>query len=340
MSPVSPPSSRLGLGSACALASAVILTACMDSEDRGPRGGEDGKIKAVTRMVSTTLKPAAKVSAVRAVERCDYGYPCLTPDGFVGRVYSGNFMVGGNGGAPGVPLRIVEGYDTSYHGPETGRGGKATFDLKTVTDLGGSYNCCSGSYPADEAAVVKRLEFTFDYLDVTFTIPSDVASPLQGKTYTIRTVYVDSGSAEDLPAGDKNLVMGDKLLKRQGETGFTWCAADACGETKRPASPIQAAWLADAAFLGAYEHYAQVALVLKNPMGFTRDEALNGKWRFTADFDLTRAAVFQIGDLALLDTEAKLVKAFEMYARDGGPGAIGVRVNLTKTRLDSASAAL
>jgi hypothetical protein len=325
------------------IAAILLLTACMESgQGPGDRSSKK-KIEALTRLTSANLKAAPKGSAAPNpsaaspdVERCDMGYPCMAPDGFQGRVYSGNFMVGGNGGAPGVPLRVIEGYDTSYHGEHTGRGGNAIFDLGKATELGGAYQCCDeGRYPTDDLAIVRRLEFAFDYLDATFTIPSATASPLAGKTFTIRTVYVDSGSASDLPAGDTLLVQGDKLLRRQGESGFTWCTDAECGKASRPAKPLQASWISDVAFLGGYEHYAQVALILKQPMTFTRDEALTGKWLFTADFDLSRAVVFRVGDLALLQTEADMVNAFDMYAKDGGPGAIGVGVNLTKTRLDS-----
>lgn len=322
----------------------LSLSGCMENGS-GPRdGNSNGKHMAVTRMTSASLRPAAnaapgasKSSADEpAVQRCDFGHPCLTPDDFEGRVHSGNFMVGGNGGAPGVPLRVVEGYDTSYHGPDTDRGGNMVFNLRTATELGGAYRCCEGgNYPPDDLAIVRRMEFTFDYLDVTFTIPAATASPLAGKTYTIRTVYVDTGSAEDLAGGHTALIQGDKLLRGPGETAFSWCTETECGKSLRPENPLQAAWMSDAGFPGGYPHYAQVALILKKDFIFTKSDAEKGNWLFTVDFDLSRAATFRTGDLALLKSEADLVKAFDMYAGDGGPGAIGVKVDLTKTLLDS-----
>ena len=120
--------------------------------------------------------------------RCDEGKPCITPLNLEGRIYSGNLMVGGNGGSPGVPVRVIEGYDPNIRGPESNRGGLVKFNLGTATDLSGNYACCDGysSYPPDELAVVHRLELLFDYLDATFIVPTGAGTAIAGKTYTIR----------------------------------------------------------------------------------------------------------------------------------------------------------
>lgn len=350
------------------IALAGVLAGCMPDSGNGPDGGSRLR-KAVTRMQSSVLPaqpagpdpvpsqypvsshdpvpafkpggpslPASAHPALPEEERCDSGKPCLTPLNLEGRIYSGHFMVGGNGGPPGFPVRVVEGYDTTHHGPETGRGGMLKFDLGAVTDLSGNYACCEGgSYPPDDLAVVKRLEFLFDYLDATFTVPLGAGPGVAGRTYTVRTVYVDSGSADDLPQEKSAFRKGDKLLRRAGEERFHWCTESGCIAAARPESPLRAAWH-DEEGLTAYPHYVTVGINLKTPMTFTRGEAERGNWKFTVDFDLARAAVFNTTAWSMIRSEAELVQAFDLLSRHGGPGGIGVDVELTKTALDTAAA--
>lgn len=317
------------------LALSLGLAACMDA-GKGPRGGGEKKLSSITRMQSSLLPPAKR--AAPASGTCDQGRPCLTPLNLEGRIYSGNLMVGGNGGPPGVPVRVVEGYDTSYHGPATGRGGMARFNLGQGTELNGAYACCGDAYPPDDLARVHRLEFLFDYLDATFQVPAAAGAAVAGKTYTIRMIYVDSGTVDDLPLGKGSVFMGDKLLKRDGEEAFTFCTESGCAAAARPAEPLRAAWHDDVRNQ-AYPHYTTVGISLKTPMSFTRAEAEQGDWRFTVDWDLARAAVFAVTDWSMIRSEAELVKAFDLLNGHGGPGGIGVYVDLVKTALDSAGAA-
>lgn len=321
-----------------ALLLALGLSACLDSA--GPRGGEARTLPGVTRLHSSDL-PAAGRAAKRAVTAagegaCDQGRSCLTPLNLQGRIYSGNLMVGGNGGPPGVPIRIVEGYDTSYHGPATGRGGTAAFDLGGATELDVGYACCGGAYPPDDLALVHRLEFLFDYLDATFRVPDAAGPAVAGRTYTIRLVYVDSGSVEDLPLGRGGVRLGDKLLRREGEDTFRFCTESGCVAAARPDVPLRAAWRDDAGLM-AYPHYATVGIRLRTPMPFTRAEAERGSWRFDVDWDLSRAAVFAVPDWSMIRSEAELVAAFDLLNGHGGPGGIGVYVDMSKTALDDAA---
>lgn len=319
------------------LGAVILFSACEFGGPGGPDrgGGREKRLASVTRMKSSVLKPLAKPAVPSGDERCDFGRPCITPINLEGRIYAGHLMVGGNGGPPGRPVRVVEGYDTSYHGPETGRGGIVHFNLGKSTDLASQYGCCEGGYPPDNLALVHRLEFLFDYLDATFQVPLTAGAAVAGKTYTIRMVYVDSGAADDLPMGKAFLYKGDKLLKRQGEDTFLWCTGSGCVAAARPAEPLRARWHADTA-LTAYPHYTTVGISLKTPMSFTRAEAEAGSWRFTVDWDLTRAAVFHTTDWARIQSEAELVEAFDLLSGHGGPGGIGVYVNLTKASFEAA----
>lgn len=316
-----------------------IASGCQFGPQTGPdRGGRDRRQTAVTHLKSSVLQPLAKAAQggsaapSAATDRCDMGRPCLTPLNLEGRIRAGHLMVGGNGGPRGVAIRIVEGYDTSYHGPATGRGGNLLFNLGLTTDLAGGYSCCGGDYPPDELAKVHRLEFNFDYLDATFQVPADAHTPLAGKTYTIRLVYVDTGYVDDLPLGRAAVLMGDKLIKRAGEDTFNWCTESGCIAATRPDHPLRTSWHADTAHM-AYPHYYTVGTSLKTPLSFTRAEADSGGWKFTVDWDLARAAVFQTADFAQLTTEAQLVAAFDLLSGYGGPGGIGVSVDMTKTAL-------
>lgn len=317
------------------VATLFLASACQFGS--GPEGGrgQDRRHAAVTHLKSSVLQPLAKAAAASASasEVCDFGRPCLTPLNLEGRIRSGNLMVGGNGGPPGVPVRIVEGYDTASRGPGAGRGGSLMFNLGRTTDLAGSYACCGDDFPPDDLAKVHRLEFLFDYLDATFRIPADANTPLAGRTYTVRLVYVDTGYVEDLPLGRGAVHLGDKLIKREGEDTFNWCTESGCIAATRPDMPLRTAWHADTAHM-AYPHYYTVGVSLKTPMPFTRTEADSGAWKFTVDWDLARAAVFQAQDFSQLTTEARLVAAFDLLSGFGGPGGIGVFVDLTKAPIN------
>lgn len=325
----------------------LILIGCMPDIGKGPSPEQVSRLrKTLTQMKSSVLPTLEKALADAANPApaegglCDDGKACITPLNLEGRIYSGNLMVGGNGGPPGVPVRVIEGYDATARGPETGRGGKLKFNLGTTTDLSGDYACCDGnsSYPPDDLAMVHRLELLFDYLDATFIVPSGAGAAVAGKTYTVRMVYVDTGTADDLPMGRSSFYKGDKLLKRSGEEAFHWCTESGCVSALRPESPLRASWHAETAHM-AYPHYMTVGVNLKSPMSFTRQEAERGNWKFTVDFDLTRAAIFNTTDWSMIRSEADLVNAFDLLNKHGGPGGIGVDVELAKTPLDSAGVA-
>lgn len=325
----------------------LLLAGCMPDIGKGPSPEQISRMrKTLTQMKSSVLptleKALAEASNPTPAEGgfCGDGKACITPLNLEGRIYSGNLMVGGNGGPPGVPVRVIEGYDAESRGPETGRGGTVRFNLGTATDLSGNYACCDGysTYPPDDLAIVHRLELLFDYLDATFIVPSGAGAAVAGKTYTVRMVYVDTGTADDLPLGRSSFYKGDKLLRRAGEETFHWCTESGCISATRPESPLRASWYAETEHM-AYPHYMTVGVNLKSPMPFTRQEAERGYWKFTVDFDLTRAAIFNTTDWSMIRSEADLVNAFDLLNRHGGPGGIGVDVDLTKTALDSAMVA-
>lgn len=321
----------------------VLLAGCQPDFGKGPGPEDIARLKkALTQMKSSVLPTLAKALEDAANPTparggtCGDGKSCITPLNLEGRIYSGNLMVGGNGGPPGVPVQVIEGYDPGQRGPETRRGGTAWFNLGAATELSGGYSCCENyaTYPPDELAVVHRLEFLFDFLDATFIVPAGAGAAVAGKTYTVRTVYVDTGTADDLPMGGARFYKGDKLLRRAGEDAFHWCTESGCISAVRPESPLRATWHAGMENM-AYLHYMTVGMSLKSPMSFTREEAGRGNWKFTVDFDLTGAAIFNVTDWSGIRSEADLVDAFDLLNGQGGPGGIGVEVDLTKTALDS-----
>ena len=185
-------------------------------------------MQSITRLTRAQTPSAAPVGAARAAGiPCSTGFLCLTPDNLEGRVYSASLMVGGNGNEVGYAVTTVGATEEVRRRPDLGIGGELTFNINTSTDLSGDYTCCGGTaYPSDANAVVRRLEFTWDYLDATFTVPETAGSEIAGTTHTIRLVYVSEATVGDVrPDTTATLLIGDKLVRSGTASTFSWCSA-------------------------------------------------------------------------------------------------------------------
>lgn len=308
------------------LSSVLLFSACILDRKAGK------SFRAVTRLTSTNLMPLAKTGAMN----CPQGNLCVTPGNLEGRVHTGGLMVGGNGpDMPGYRISLVGASEDALRRPDSGRGGIHTFNLGQATELDGKYYCCDGGspYPSDSQAVVRRLEFEFDYLDFTFTVPG---GPLAGNSYTVRAVYVDEARVDDTPMGPGALILaGEKLLRREGEPVFRWCSAEGCEHEARPEAPLKGKVDVGPGPQGqGNPHYHSLGIELVESTTFTQGEAERGDWRFTVDFHMEGSARFLAESWAALATEADLVAAFQLYDRgNGGPDSPGVKVNLSKAGL-------
>ncbi len=311
---------------------ALGLTGCglVDTHD-------DTTLQSVTRLTrsdtgATTMAAVQTSITPSAVENCPPGFQCLTPDNLEGRVYSGSLMVGGNGSSVGYAVTTVGATEDVRRRPDLGKDGTLTFNLNSTTDFSGDYTCCGGSaYPADEDAIVRRLEFAFDFLDATFTVPGTAGPSIAGKTYTIRLVYVVETEVAGI-AGDSSVsvMLGDKLVRVPGNSAFRWCDDSACSLASRPASPLAAAGLAVDSGMGN-QNYAGFSTNLTDntSITFTEAEALQGNWTFTVLFDLEDALRFDITGWSAVDSVQDLVAAFSPFGHHIN-NSTSVRVSLTK----------
>ena len=296
-------------------------------------------MQSITRLTRAQTPSAAPVGAARAAGiPCSTGFLCLTPDNLEGRVYSASLMVGGNGNEVGYAVTTVGATEEVRRRPDLGIGGELTFNINTSTDLSGDYTCCGGTaYPSDANAVVRRLEFTWDYLDATFTVPETAGSEIAGTTHTIRLVYVSEATVGDVrPDTTATLLIGDKLVRSGTASTFSWCDATACGLTERP----QAA-LTDSGVTrntregnGNYAIFA-INLVDGTSITFTEAEALEGNWIFTVAFDVQDAMRFAITDWSDVNSVQDLVDAFVHFA-DHTEGATSIGVALSKEQIGGA----
>ena len=275
--------------------------------------------------VQTSIMPSAG-------ENCPTGFQCLTPDNLEGRVYSGSLMVGGNGDSLGYAVTTVGATEDVRRRPDLGKDGTLIFNLNSTTDFSGDYTCCGGSaYPPDEDAIVRRLEFSFDFFDATFTVPGTAGPSIAGKTYRIRLVYVVETEVADI-ANDStvSVMLGDKLVRVPGGSAFRWCDDSGCSFASRPASPLAAAGLTTHSGPGN-QNYAIFSTNLSDntSITFTQAEALQGNWIFTVHFDLENALRFDITDWSAVNSVQDLVAAFSRFG-DHVNNSTSVRASLTK----------
>ncbi len=276
---------------------------------------------------------AAQTSIMRsAVENCPTGFQCLTPDNLEGRVYSGSLMVGGNGSSLGYAVTTVGATEDVRRRPDLGKDGTLTFNLNSTTDFSGDYTCCGGSaYPADEDAIVRQLEFSFDFLDATFTVPGTAGPSIAGKTYAIRLVYVLETEVADIASDSTvSVMLGDKLVRVPGDSAYRWCDDSGCSFASRPGSPLAAAGITIDSGPGN-QNYAifSTNLTDNTSITFTQAEALQGNWIFTVHFDLEDALRFDITDWSAVSSVQDLVAAFSRFG-DHINNSTSVRVSLTK----------
>lgn len=309
------------LPSLLAISCIVFVSAC---DQFGSE--ESSGIHPVTTRFEKDDATAGKTGA-RNAACADGDLLCLTPSTLAGRVYSGGLMVGGIE-RPGYQITTIGANEEVRRRPDLGRTGTQTFDVARTTDFSGSYSCCGGTpYPPDEEALISRIEINFDYLDVVFTVPSSAADTLAGQKYVIRQVYVDETTASDV---NGKMFMGDKLVRRSIESSFRWCNAEDCDHTTRPSDATIDPNLKPSRG-GGNSHYAIFSIPLAGDatIPFTKEEALQGNWRFDVSFDLRDAAVFDFSDWSEAVSESALVNAFRLM-HDSGASSASVRVRLSK----------
>lgn len=292
-----------------------------------------------TRMQTTAAiygLPASDPPPMPSAACADGTVVCATPETLEGRIYSGGLSVGYGlpDGVPGVMLTTIGATQRVRDRPDLGKGGEIFFDIAQATDISGSYSCCGGPipYPADEHANIGSLDFNFDYLDMTFTVPDEAGEQVRGRRFTLRQVYVTDAVSDDV-AGTMRLA--DKLIRDADDPSatFEWCTATECGYTTRPESPVQARNIALP--VGHHGNPAYATFIVQLPeadwVQFTEENALTGNWMFHVAFDLTDGAVFRMPSWASIDSKARLVESFELRTNDqANPG---VRVRLEKEYL-------
>lgn len=300
-------------------------------------GGE--VLQSVTRFTrGLAPAPYRATPSPSGTSECSPGFLCLTPTNLEGRVYTASLMVGGNGEGSGYAITTVGATEDVRRRPDLGKDGTLTFNLNETTDFSGDYTGCGGSsYPADSVAIVRRLEFAWDYVDATFTVPNGAGPDIAGTTHAIRLVYVEDTDVTDvLPDTTATIMVGDKLVRSGSDSTFSWCDETACGWSQRPQSPLAdtAVTLNTGEGNQSYAIFA-VNFAQGNSVTFTQDEALQGNWIFTVEFHLENALRFRLDNWSEVQSLADLVEAFTHFA-DHREGNTSVEVTLSKAPMEMA----
>lgn len=259
--------------------------------------------------------PTATGSGLSEAAACGVDAAACTPTDLSGRIYSGGAMWG-ELGPDAWEITMLGATDDVILDPSVGMGGELAFSLVEQTVLAGRY---AAPDPGDEARPISRMEFNFDWLDATFTLPD--GSPLAGE-WVLRTVFVEEAHAPDVQGV---MMQGDKLIRRADDATFWWCDKDACSPDAGAlaAAPMFEPALTDAPAAGeGNPNYRSFAVPLSEPLSLTGDALRQPDGAWTAVFDMTDAVSLSVPP-AHLDGAAQLLAAAHL-ALDADAAPISV----------------
>lgn len=193
--------------------------------------------------------------------------------------------------------------DSFPNGPESGVRSNVTFDLAAPATITGQVYIPASEDDMPDSKQVIRAELNFNHVDATFI--------LNGQTYTVRTVYATSFTADD---ADGIMVQGDKLIRLPGETRFMWAGSDGLHAARAAAG---SGVYQDATVTGydqpseGNRDYIPVTAHFIEPFPVTWELLDDAAKTWTLEFILKDAIVWA-ADPSTLDTPESIVNAFRL----------------------------
>lgn len=245
--------------------------------------------------------PSAAGAGLSEAAACGLDAETCTPTDLSGRIFSGGAMWG-ELGPDAWGITMLGATDDVILDPSEGMGGELPFSLVEQTVLAGRY---AAPDAGDEARPITRMEFNFDWLDATLTMPE--GSPLAGD-WVVRTVFAAEAHAANVQGV---MLQGDKLIRRAEDASFWWCDKDSCSPDAAAlgAAPMQEPLLSEASDSGeGNPNYRPFAVPVSEALSLTGDELREAGGAWTAVFDMTDAVSLSAPP-AQLDGPAELLAA-------------------------------
>ncbi len=293
-----------------------ILGCNGSSSSSSSDGDSEGLLDADVKLSSTNLAAATKLGGddldvllAQSDEACSETASSCTPTNLEGRIFSGGAMLG-ELGEGAFQITMLGATDDIILDPSSGIGGTLEFSLIDSTVLSGKYAVPSEEDMPDPP-IITRMEFSYDYLDATFTLENTAGGATLDKTFTIRTVFVTEATADDVSG---TMSRGDKLIKTSEETTFRWCNSSGCAATRTDVAEglIQESKLVDYEFPGqGNPEYIPFSVPISPSFTVTYEELTAEGNVWVVDFDMTGAIVFATTPDAL-STEPDLLASFEL----------------------------
>ncbi len=310
-----------------ALCASVTFGAGCDGDD-GEGGGQvisnASLIKGQDGVASLALANNATV--------CSADATVCTPDNLSGRVFAAGAMLQSPQGGGGYNMTFLANSEGIIQDPsqESHPEGVLAFNLLNPVKFSGLISIPSEDN-MPENPQINRVESYFDYIDATLTISGSGSTDLDGK-HTIRTVFRKTATVDDVTGNE--LRVGEKLIKKDGETTFRWCDTSSCTHTTRPDSPLVSSTIVSAAAeAGQREgngNYALYSIDFDAAFQVTYEQISDPSRLWTLTFNVTRALTFQ-NKISTYKTEAELVAGFELGYGSNSGGGVSNENKITST---------
>ena len=246
-------------------------------------------VKNSSKIISTQLSLVEGSPCAASSKTC-------TPSNLSGRIFAAGALLGKEqDGTKNYNMTFLADSEEVINNPSdpSHPEGKNTFNLESPLVFSGLISLPSEEF-MPETPVITRIESYFDYIDASFSFS---AVEVLAENFVVRTVMRKTAKADDV---NGVMMLGDKLIRKEGESNFRWCDEVSCEHLTRPENPIQENSLLKIDEANDLQpgnpDYALYSIDLKQKQGVTvsYEEISDVTRLWTLDFDITNALSFTL----------------------------------------------
>ena len=239
-----------------------------------------------TRLLSSTINAESPAEIARFAPSCSATNLSCTPTNIEGRIYSASIMLGPLGPAA-FGMTLLAGNDEILKDPSKGHGGTTYFNLRDSPLFTGKITIPTAE-EMPSPPVVSRIELSYDYLDVEFTLQG---SAIDG-TYRVREVFARTATAADVTG---EMQRGDKLISTPQDPSWKWCNATQCSADR---ASVALGLLVEQDFVNYVQprdgnpYYLPYVVEFTETMNVSHEQISSPANVWRVDFDLRNAILF------------------------------------------------